>query len=71
MNWPIRLGDRKSSAEACGESGTRSKTESEMSMKSKSRFELLGFGRKASERLELGGFRIVFDSEVLMYVGEA
>jgi hypothetical protein len=42
-----------------------------MDTKSKSRFELLGFGRKASERLELGGIGIVFDSEIVMYVGEA
>ena len=42
-----------------------------MSTKSKSGFELLGFGRNASDRLEFGGIEIVFDSEIVMYVGEA
>ena len=42
-----------------------------MNTKSKSGFELLGFGRNASDRLELGGIEIVFDSEIVMYVGEA
>ena len=40
-----------------------------MNTKSKSGFELLGFGHKASDRLKLGG--IVFDSEIVVYVGEA
>ena len=42
-----------------------------MSTKSKSGFELVGFGRNASDRLKLGGIGIVFDSEIVMYVGEA
>lgn len=42
-----------------------------MDTKSKSGFELLGFGRKASERLELGGVGIVFNSEVVLKVGKA
>ena len=42
-----------------------------MSTKSKSGFELLGFGRNASDRLELGRIEIVFDSKTVMYVGEA
>ena len=51
------------------EDGVRN--EYEVEVRVRTGFELLGFGRNASDRLELGGIEIVFDSEIVMYVGEA